>query len=139
MVKVRVHHHASEVGTVPGSWPYLWIPGMKVTVSTSPGYACIVAKWSTGNLHIHNTQTGELLASAPSENDVLRLTPDGHGVWCGKVDSWKIDNDRESNIAKLEQLRLTKDVPIVFSWWPPCHKLKIGCLGSHKFVTRFMT
>jgi len=74
------------------------------------------------NLGIYDVSTGACLAfTALSESlESLRITPDGREVWAVDDDSsahgWKIIEDRESGITKLEPLETTMSPPGVFPW-----------------------
>jgi len=103
-------------------------PEITTTISVSPDLHRIAIVDGINNgrshlLYLYDVPTGEQLGSVPVKLGVIPwFTPDGCEVWCGRalgeVDRWKIVEDRESGITKLEHLGLTTHRPKGLPWQP---------------------
>ncbi|KAF9641908.1 hypothetical protein BDM02DRAFT_3026564 [Thelephora ganbajun] len=76
-------------------------------------------------LHLYDVPTGQCLASVETEPFINPgFTLDGREVWCippnGKADGWKIIEDSESDITKLERLESSIHPSSELPWESSC-------------------
>ena len=91
----------------------------------SPNLHCIAIKdgdrdgyKDPSSLYLYDIPTGKHIGSVPvGEYDIPWFTLDGCGIWCGRK-RWKITEDSESNITKLEYLG-SQGEPGIFPWESP--------------------
>ena len=97
------------------------------TISVSPSLRHIAIveleddEASHSHLHLYDVPTGQCLASVPINlGSSPWFTLDGREVWCLTVldrgDRWKIVEDSESSVTKLEYLGPTTHPPDGFPW-----------------------
>ncbi|KAF9644920.1 hypothetical protein BDM02DRAFT_3190178 [Thelephora ganbajun] len=95
--------------------------------SVSPGlrHVAMMDQDDIGHLYLYDVPTGQLLASVVTRSDAyLWFTEDGRELWCvsrsGKADGWKIIEDSESDITKLECLESSIHPSSGFPWESSC-------------------
>ncbi|KAF9644130.1 hypothetical protein BDM02DRAFT_3272647 [Thelephora ganbajun] len=100
-----------------------------LTTSVSPGlHHVAMVKWCSSSpsyLHLYDVPTGQCLASVETKSCTPPwFTLDGCEVWCtpldGKADGWKIIEDSESDITKLEHLESSIHPSSGFHWQSSC-------------------
>ena len=97
------------------------------TISVSLDLRCVAIMEGYGdsdsNLHIYDIPTKRRLGSMSVGSDTSPwFPPVGHGVWCiadnGEAELQKIDDDKESDVTKLECLASIDLLPHGFPWRP---------------------
>ncbi|KAF9646732.1 hypothetical protein BDM02DRAFT_3188576 [Thelephora ganbajun] len=99
------------------------------TTSVSPGlYHIAMVEWcdiSHSRLHLYDVPTGQCLTSVETGSNAHPwFTLGGREVWSivfgGKADGWKIIEDSESDITRLEHLESSTHPSGGFPWQSPC-------------------
>ncbi|KAF9642638.1 WD40 repeat-like protein [Thelephora ganbajun] len=72
------------------------------------------------SLRLYDVPTGNLLASELTDyRSIVSFSPDGREVWADNGSGWKIVEDSESDVIRLEPLESSAGTPGWFPWGSP--------------------